>query len=150
MYVLNWTKTDTVAVLMDGYYLAGSYSFNWDNNASSGEVITNGVYWYELLTDSSKSTHKMLLNELDVSKLAETFTFLTSSSNGEISFPYSEIPLNAEFIRTGMESSDPIGKSRISNKLTFVVAKEGYSTVVEEILINPAKSAVRKFILKKN
>ncbi|MHB1688625.1 MAG: LamG-like jellyroll fold domain-containing protein [Ignavibacteriaceae bacterium] len=50
------TLGQRVAVLADGYYIAGSHSINWE-----ADRFSSGVYYYELKIDSQRFIKKMIL-----------------------------------------------------------------------------------------
>jgi hypothetical protein len=51
----------TVAVLADEYYPAGSYQLTWDGSAESGVSAASGAYFYRLETASEALVRKMIL-----------------------------------------------------------------------------------------
>jgi hypothetical protein len=146
--ILNYTRTDTIAVLHYPKSQPGSHSVTWDSKNRDGKNITNGVYIYELITETFKNEHYMLLNSSDISYLTNAAYYYFSDQNGKFGFPYSDQPFDVEFIRTGEADPTPIGKSKINCQLFFVLIKDGYETLIEKIELDLSKNFSWNFIMK--
>jgi hypothetical protein len=146
--ILNYTRTDTIAVLHYPKSQPGSHNVTWDSKDRDGKNITNGVYLYELITETFKDEHYMLLNSSDISYLTNAAAYYSSDQNGTFGFLYSDQPFGVEFIRTSETDPTPIGKSKINSQLFFVLIKDGYQALFEKIELDLSKNFSWNFIMK--
>jgi parallel beta-helix repeat protein len=50
-----------VATLENGHFKAGTYSVVWDGKADSGRLLSSGIYFYQLKTESFQDIKRMLM-----------------------------------------------------------------------------------------
>ncbi|MEO8398626.1 MAG: hypothetical protein ABI550_02300 [Ignavibacteriaceae bacterium] len=90
LQILDWKGRDTVAVIMNEIKNPGSYAVAWNEKDSNGSYSPNGIYKYEIITDSSKVSKQFPLFRDDINELKEVKPFSHSDINGNFSFYYSD------------------------------------------------------------
>ena len=91
----------------------------------------------------------MLLLKTSYSELETSTPLIKTDKNGNFFLPYKMLGLGLSFIRTGMESAEPIGKTIISNNFKLFMTKDGYHNYILPLNIDTTIATVKTIVLNR-
>ena len=101
--------------------------------------LTNGIYEYELIYGTKKSTKKFYTLNLDYSELMNTTSFTKSNDAGKIILNTSNLGIGDKFPITGPDSPEVIGYNEIKDEFIIILCKDGYQPHYSEVKLGNNK-----------
>ena len=142
--LLRWYTREPVDTLVDGMQPAGTFRVSFDATR-----LTNGVYLYQLVTDSTTAEQHILLLNTDVSSLVQTGPLATSDARGTFSLPYGMFGFGIVSYLTSPGGPTVIDSVCISTSIQLVLYREGYQTLVQPVAIDTTQAISRTFTLSR-
>lgn len=142
--ILRWYTREPVDTLVDGMQPAGNYRVSFD-----AARLTNGVYLYQLVTDSATAEQHILLLNTDVSSLVQASPLATSDARGTFSLPYGMFGFGVVSYLTSSGGPTVIDSVCISTSIQLVFYKEGYQTLIQPVVIDTTQAISRTFTLSR-
>jgi len=141
--ILRWFTRDTITVLFDDTLNVGNHVITLNS-----QTMTNGLYIYQIKTDTEVIEKRMIYLDLDVSRLITTNPLVKSNSAGSFVLPYGLLGFGISFDRVSSDGT-PLPPIEISDTIQIVLFKPGYGTLIKEVTIPHNTSPRETFILKK-
>jgi len=139
--ILRWFTRDTIVTLVDDSLDAGYHAIAVDYTK-----FTNGIYIYQLTTDTSLVEARVNIIGTDISLLVNTTPLVTTNSSGSFKLPYGIFGFGLPWDQYG---DGPVHSVYISHTIQIVLYKSGYLTTTKTITIDETNSAVQIFTLSK-
>ncbi|MDP1677296.1 MAG: hypothetical protein Q8L88_10575 [Bacteroidota bacterium] len=140
LQTLRWHTREIVETIVEDTLLAGNYSYS-----ISSKKYTNGLYFISLNAGSFSQEKYLLISNADVDSLITTIPLCSSNSFGQFSVSYQMFGFGSPIIQTSEKDGTIIGVGYISHSIKIVIAKSGYKTLVQPILIDTTKSIQQTF-----
>ena len=141
--VLRLYTRDLISTPFDDTLDAGWHSVVYD-----GSDLTNGIYIYQIITDSTVSEHLVMQLETSVTLLEKTVPIVRSNSSGEFSLPYGVMGFGIPFPRSSV-SGQTLDTVYVSHTIQIVLSKTGYVTTVKTLTIDEGVGVSQEFTLGK-
>lgn len=141
--ILRWFTRDTITVLFDDTLIVGNHVFTLNS-----QTMTNGLYIYQIKTDTKVIEKRMIYLELDVSRLITTNPLVKSNSTGSFVLPFGLLGFGISFERVSPDGT-PLPPYEISRTIQMVLYKPGYKTTIKDVTIPHNSSLKETFLLKR-
>jgi hypothetical protein len=141
--ILRWYSRELITTLVDTRQNAGIYRVSFD-----ASQVTNGVYIYRLSVDTTVTEKHMILLNAVITDLIQTRPLVTSDARGQMVIANEQFGFGVPFIRSS-SSGNILDSVYISPAIQLVLYKGGYQTLVQPILIDPAKGMRVNFVLRR-
>jgi hypothetical protein len=141
--IFRWFTQDTIATLIDDTLNAGLHTIVFDASKH-----TNGIYIYQLRTDTTVQERFMSFLVTDVSALASSNPLVTTNSSGAFSIPFGVFGFSVPFQRTSV-SGLTLDTVYISHTIQIVLCKTGYLTAMKTITIDETNGMNQSFTITK-
>jgi len=139
--ILRWFTRDTILTLVDDSLDAGYHEITFDETK-----FTNGIYIYQITTDTLLVETRVNIIDNDISSLVNTTPLVITSSSGSFKLPYGIFGFGIPWDQSG---DGPIDSVYASHTIQIVLYKSGYLTTTKTITIDETNSAVQTFTLTK-
>jgi hypothetical protein len=141
--ILRWYTRDSIATLIDDTLDAGNHFLSL-----VASKITNGVYIYQLKTDTTVQENIFVLLNTDISSLINSTPLVATDSSGAFSLPNGIFGFTVPLTRTSATGTT-IDTVYISHTLQVVIYKTGYTKLENTITINTTDGKRQTFTLVK-
>jgi hypothetical protein len=109
---------------------------------------TNGVYIYQIETDSTTTEARMLLLNPDLSTLTTSTPLAVSNASGQFTLAYDLLGIGLS-VRRVSSSGSAIDTVYISHAISVIIAKPGYQTIEQSLTLPNSEGIQRTFVLSK-
>jgi hypothetical protein len=133
--ILRWYTREAVDTLINKDLNAGKYATGFD-----GGGLTNGIYLYQIVTDSATREGTFTLLNPDVNALVLTKPLATSDARGEFSIPYGVFGFSVVMHVTSSSGPTIIDSVCISPSIELVLYKEGYQVLARPVTIDTTQA----------
>jgi len=139
--ITDRNSSKVIKTLIDREMNAGQHQVLWDAKDDSGHYVTNNIYSYHLIKDSTIFTKKMLLNMADPQyiKSLNCIPLATTDSNGKIEISFDNFPIYEEVIWSDA-SGNLLGNLTIPNTLDLFFIKDGFENITKKVTLESGKN----------
>lgn len=140
--ILRWFTRDTITVLFNDTLNVGTHSLTLTKE------MTNGLYIYQIKTETKVMEKRMIYLDLEVSRLITTNPLVKSNSVGSFVLPYGLLGFGISFERVSPDGT-PLPPYEISRTIQMVLYKPGYKTIIKDVTVPHNTSLKETFVLKR-
>ncbi|MDP2302610.1 MAG: hypothetical protein Q8N03_09340 [Ignavibacteria bacterium] len=145
LILLRRGTSDTVAVVIQNQEMpAGVHSIFFETTE-----LTAGVYTMKLEYGNERIENNLILLK-EISELTNANPTIITKEDGKFILPNKLFSIGVSFIRTSGISPDSIGAITVTNNVTFLIMKEGFKNLQENITIDTTIASLKLFTLQKN
>jgi hypothetical protein len=145
LILLRKGTSDTVAIIIQNSEMpAGVHRIFFDTDS-----LTAGIYTMKLEFRSERIEKDLILLK-GPSALVNANALINTDTNGKFVLSNKIFVIGASFTRTSEVSPDSIGAITVTNKVTFLIMKEGYKSLQEIITIDTTIACFKLFTLQNN
>jgi hypothetical protein len=139
----RWFTRDSLATIIHDSLNAGTYNVSPDS-----AKLTNGVYIFRLICDSTVVEKTMVMLDLDASTLILTNPLAKTNSSGSFTLPYGIFGFDFPLARVS-SSGAPLDTAYISRTIEIVLYKPGYRLYTQTLTLDKTVGMKQTFVLQK-
>lgn len=148
--VHSFFTKDTIKVLLNDLKFAGNHIIEMSQFIS----LPNNLYEIEFIADYENNTYRneilVMKNYSDTNNISLLDRSFLQTNNGEFVIDFSKMPFEKIFNYTSETSPDILGNLKIKPKLTIVLSKSGFNTLIRTFDLNINSFLEVEFILNFN
>jgi hypothetical protein len=145
LILLRKGTSDTVAIIIKNSEMpAGVHSIFFDSDS-----LTAGIYTMKLEFGSERIENDLILLK-EPSELVNANALIKTDTNGKFVLSNKIFAIGASYTRTSEVSPDSIGAITVTNNVTFLIMKEGYKNLIQNVFIDTTYANYKAFIMEKH
>lgn len=139
LWITRKSDNELVKTLLDTNLTSGVHSTNWDLKNQTGKYVRNGIYMYNLMTDSdgTVTSRVYLKDNIDSQPYAELDFYAKSNQKGQFQIDLSQLAVGESFVNVN-EAGDTLSNLTISpNVKIWAILPDNSRSIIKTIKVQP-------------